>query len=425
MHPSRNLPTVLAVAVLGGVPAAPARGATPIVVETVAVGNPGNPGEQSRLANADPTFYGGVAYPYAIARYEVTAGQYTAFLNAVAATDTEGLYHIRMDYDADPGREGCSIKRLGAPGSYTYTVAPDWADRPVNYVSWADAARFANWLHNGQPTGGQDSTTTERGSYLLNGINENDDTALEGVLREPDATWAIPSEDEWYKAAYHKNDGVTANYWNYPTGADNGVSNLLVDPDPGNNATFSAGQVLTVGAPYYRSEAGAHENSASPYGTFDQGGNVMEFTEAVPVSDIRRIRGGSWFWGDILGVWEVDDVMHSSDQFNDLGFRVVRVGSDPVSAPRADARPGLRFAIAGPHPFRDEARFLVELPEAARVRIDVFDVAGRRLPGSVVEDLPAGAREVRWRTGTLAPGVYLARLSAVGRTETVRFVRIR
>jgi hypothetical protein len=130
---------------------------------------------------------------------------------------------------------------------------------------------------------------------------------------------------------------------------DSGVSNQLVDPDPGSNATYSAGQALTIGAPYYRTEVGAHENSESPYGTFDQGGNVMEFTEAVPVSDIRRIRGGSWFWGSsLLFVSEVDDVMHSSDQFNDLGFRLVSFvePSEPQAVPALSAR-GLLALLLG------------------------------------------------------------------------------
>ena len=310
------LMTLLVASVSGGVCVTHAQG--PGVIETVIVGNPGNTGETQSEG-----VFGAVDYVFAIGVYEVTAGQYTEFLNAVAATDPEGLYHTRMDYDADPSRGGCNIRRHGSPGSYTYTVAPDWANRPVNYVSWADAARFANWLHNGQPTGAQDLTTTEDGSYFLNGVGEFNDTLLEDVVREPDATWVIPSEDEWYKAAYHKNDGVTGNYWDYPTGADSGVSNQLIDPDPGNNATFSADQVLTIGAPHYRTEAGAHENSESPYGTFDKGGNVMEFTEAVPEPDIRRIRGGSWkVAGSNMTAREFDDVMHSSDQFDDLGFRM-------------------------------------------------------------------------------------------------------
>lgn len=130
------------------------------------------------------------------------------------------------------------------------------------------------------------------------------------------------------------------------------------------------------------------------------------------------------FWGDVLYKWYRPVDMHSSDQYSDLGFRVATaIGT--VSVPPDGARVGLRFALAGPHPIHDEVRFLVELPEAGRVRIDFFDVAGRRAPGSLDEALFAGANEVRWKTGGLAPGVYLARLSAIGRSEVVRFVRIR
>jgi formylglycine-generating enzyme required for sulfatase activity len=424
MKTSHTLLTLLAAGVLAGARLTLAHAGAPVAIETVPVGNLGNAGEQSRIQNSDPTFYGSVAYAYRIGTHEVTAGQYTAFLNAVAASDLYNLYHLRMDYDADPTRNGCNIRREGVSGSYTYSVAPDWANRPVNYVSWGDAARFVNWLHNGQPTGAQDTTTTERGSYALNG--KTSDSQLENVFREHDATWVIPTDSEWYKAAYHKNDGATANYWNLPTSAENGASHLLIDPDPGNHATFSVSQVRTIGAPYYRTEAGAHENSASPYGTFDQGGNVMEFTETVPENDIRRIRGGSWFWGGTtMAAYEIDDVMHSSDQFNDLGFRVASLVPEPVSVPPPGAGTNLRFRIRGPHPIRDEARFLVELPESGRVRIDVFDITGRRTPGRIDETLPAGANEVAWSAAGQPPGVYLARLSAVGRTAVLRFVRVR
>ena len=284
-----------------------------LAIETVTVGNPGNAGDVQMQG-----VFGAVDHVYAIGKYEVTAREYAAFLNAVAATDTYALYHVNMWAHA----QGCKIERTGSPGSYAYHVAPDWADRPVNFVSWGDAARFANWLHNGQPTGAQDLTTTEDGSYFLDGMTG--DFQLEHVVRERAATWVIPTENEWYKAAYHENDGVTGNYWNYPTRADNGVSNDLIDPDPGNNATFSVPtRDYTIGAPYYRTEVGAHENSASHYGTFDQGGNVQEFNETVPEPDIRGIRGGSWFWGrPLMAGWERPIDMHSSDQFSDLGFRV-------------------------------------------------------------------------------------------------------
>ena len=191
---------------------------------------------------------------------------------------------------------GCKIQQSGTSGHYTYSVASDQANRPVNYVSWADAARFANWMHNRQPTGGQNDNTTEDGSYHLNGATNNSD--LLAVVRKPGATWVIPSEDEWYKAAYHKNDGVTGlTYWDYPTGANSVPGNDLVNPDPGNNATFY-NDGYTIGDPYYRTEVGAHEYSVSPYGTFDQGGNVFEWNEAILLGSYRGLRGGSFTSGE-------------------------------------------------------------------------------------------------------------------------------
>jgi sulfatase modifying factor 1 len=299
-----------------------------VVIDTVPVGNPGNP---------DDTYgdgYGGVAYMYRIGKYEVTAGQYCAFLNAVASTDTYGLYNTSMwssDY-------GCKIERSGSSGSYTYSVAGDWADRPVDYVSWGDAARFANWLHNGQPMGDQDLTTTEDGSYYLNGAMT--DVELLAITREPDATWVIPSEDEWYKAAYHHNDGVTGNYFDYATSSDsapgyvNDSGNLsgMGTPfteggtDPGNYATYDGdGGVAGIGSPYYRTEVGEWENSASLYGTFDQGGNVWEWNEAIISGSYRGVRGGAFLSSDVKlhASWRADDTPTLEN--GRLGFRIAMV----------------------------------------------------------------------------------------------------
>jgi formylglycine-generating enzyme required for sulfatase activity len=320
MKSHRILTAVLAAQVLGSLQITQAQG--PVVIETVTVGNPGNVGDDM----GQGLVFGAVGYVYSIARYEVTAAQYTAFLNAVAASDDYGLYNPKMDPDAFPTWNGCNIKRHGAPGSYTYSVAQDWANRPVNFVSWGDAARFSNWLHNGQPSGTTDLTTTEDGSYFLNGMASDEE--LEPVVRKPGATWVIPTENEWYKAAYHRNDGPTGNYWNFPTRAMNGVSNDLIDPDPGNNATFQASG-YTIGAPYFRTDVGAHENSVSAYGTFDQEGNVMEFNETVPEWQIRGIRGNSWFSG-FGGKWSRPLDMHSGDEFRDLGFRVASLAGGPV-----------------------------------------------------------------------------------------------
>lgn len=285
-----------------------------VEIETVPVGNPGNPD--------DTTGYGGVGYEYWMGTYEVTAGQYCEFLNAVAKKDTFNLWSPLM-WDS---KHGCKIERIGEEGSYAYSVAPDRADRPVNYVSWRDAVRFANWMHNGQPIGSQDLTTTEDGAYFLNGITSRQD--LMEVTREPDAVWFVPSEDEWYKAAYHKNDGVTGNYWRYPTGTNLSPSNDLIDPDPGNTANYWQGG-YTLGEPYYTTEVGEFENSESPYGTFDQAGNVWEWNEGTLYEGrFRGWRGGYWSYhlsaGSLVSAWS----RNGSDPWAekaDSGFRLATI----------------------------------------------------------------------------------------------------
>ncbi len=280
-----------------------------IGMETVFVGNPGNAGMWAGEQYGGPSsdaMIGDVDYSYRMGKYEVTAGQYTEFLNAVATTNLYGLYNPRMWLRA----EGCKIQRHGAEGDYTYSVASDWANRPVNYVSWCDCARFANWMHNGKGNG-----DTETGSYTLNGAMIWSD--IKKVTREPNATWVLPSEDEWQKSAYHKNDGVTGNFFNYPTSSDIAPSNQL--NGEGNNATFSV-PGYTVGDPYWRSEVGAHVNSDSPYGTFDQGGNVWEWNESVFFDTYRGFRGAS-FWSFECDMRASVQTCHNPTyEVNEIGF---------------------------------------------------------------------------------------------------------
>jgi formylglycine-generating enzyme len=307
-------------------------------IVTVPVGNAGNLADTEVMTTDGTTRYGAVDYEYNIGKYEVTAGQYCEFLNAVAKTDTYGLYNANMDSHY----RGCQITQNNASGNYTYdfsggtfeapgSTAADWENRPVGTVSWGDAARFANWLHNGQPTGAQDLTTTEDGAYYLNGATHGAD--LLAIDRESDATWAITSEDEWYKAAYYDpslNAGA-GGYYNYPTSTNSVPSNNLVEPtDPGTNVTVYAGAVYpdpsghTIGSPYWRTEVGAHENSDSPYGTFDQGGNLWEWNEASIGS--RRGFRGAQFNSDDSGL----HASHRQSYFSTyhgygIGFRVVEV----------------------------------------------------------------------------------------------------
>jgi ABC-2 type transport system ATP-binding protein len=154
--------------------------------------------------------FGAVAVGFRAGRYEVTNAQYAEFLNAVASAaaipngaDPKELYSDEMDSSADGG-----ITRTGDGllTNYVYAVKPGFAARPVNFVSFWDAARFANWLHNGQPAGAETPATTEDGAYTITTAGVNDNT----VTRNAGAQIFLPSEDEWYKAAYY--DAASQSY---------------------------------------------------------------------------------------------------------------------------------------------------------------------------------------------------------------------
>jgi len=302
-----------------------AEAASAVTIDLVTIGNAGNaPDTRYEAAGL-----GSVGYIYQIGKYEITAEQYTEFLNAVAKSDPNGLYAPEMGNPS--GSFGANIQQIGSSPNFSYSVAPDWANRPVYYISFWDAARFANWLHNGQPVGPQGPGTTEGGAY-----HDVGNQALFG--RNAGAKFFIPTEGEWYKAAYHdKTAGLAASYFDYPTNSSTDPQNTL--PDPGNHANFfdefGSGTGQTIGGPYYRTEVGAFTNSASPYGTYDQAGNVVEWNEATRFASTRGLSGGSYSsklnWLH-ASAWDVSD---PASEYYNFGFRVA--ASAEVPEPRSFA----------------------------------------------------------------------------------------
>jgi formylglycine-generating enzyme required for sulfatase activity len=250
-------------------------------IEWVDVGHAGNAAD-----TATGSLYGAVAYAYKIGKYEVTNAQYTEFLNAVDPTgaNANGIYNSSMGSDA---RGGITYTAGAANGS-KYTIRTSMGDKPVNYVSWYDAARFTNWLHNGQGSG-----STETGAYTLNG-----NTGI--ITKNVGASVWLPSEDEWYKAAYYDptpGAGGGDNYWTYATQSNTAptVASANATGDVSNpganvaNYNFGAdwnsqnGNLTTVGS--------AAANNY--FGTADMNGNVWEWTDAVEFESLRALRGGS------------------------------------------------------------------------------------------------------------------------------------
>lgn len=249
----------------------------PLNLEMVPVGNAGNA--------ADTNGFGAVGYDYTIGKYDVTAGQYTTFLNAVASSgDPNGLYSTTMS----TGYAACGITQTpDGLGGYSYSTANP--NVPVNHVSFWNAARFVNWLQNGQPVGPQGPTTTEGGTYTIT----PDGIAANTIVRNPGAltSWVIASENEWYKAAYFDPSiaGGTGGYWQYPTRSNTAPGNSMVDN--GNNANYYKNGYTNP--PLYITAVGTFVNSPSAFGTFDQGGNVTQWNDTV-IDNFRGIRGGSW-----------------------------------------------------------------------------------------------------------------------------------
>jgi formylglycine-generating enzyme required for sulfatase activity len=305
-----------------------------VAIDYVPVGNPGNA--------VDPTTgFGAVAQPYLIGRTEVTNAQYAAFLNAKAASDPLELYSSSMGSDARDG-----IIRSGNSGSFTYAVKPGRGNNPVIYVSFYDTLRFANWLNNGQG-----NADTETGAYTLSGGTPTPSNG-DSITRNAGARVFLPSENEWYKAAYHQpvaQGGDADSYWLYPTGTNDVMKSDQPPGDPsiatnvgnflqndGQSNGFDDGYAVTGtpsfdGFQNYLTDVGAYAGADSFYGTFDQGGNVFEWNEVLISESARGIRGGSWF--NDFNVLRADGRLAGdvpSVEGTDIGFRLASI-PEPAS----------------------------------------------------------------------------------------------
>jgi len=311
MNPLRPLATAALVALLLTSLVLP--NAHAVTIDWVTVADPGNLG--------DTNGFGDVAVSFQITKYEWTNSQYVDFLNAVDASGTNPNSVYNADMDGDP-RGGISFTSGAASGS-KYAVKTDMSDKPVNFVSWFDAARVANWLQNGQGSG-----STETGAYTLVGGQ----TSGTAPAVNSGATFYIPTQDQWYKAAYYKGGSTNAGYWDYATQSDTaptavtaGSTGIGSAGSTGNFANYGSGadwnsqngNVTTVGT----------NGGASAYGAFDMSGNIYEWNDLIGTAGLSRgLRGGGWdqqdatFLSSSLGGNAAADL-----ELNDIGFRLAAV----------------------------------------------------------------------------------------------------
>lgn len=371
------------------------------------------------VTSRDCQMVGGAGYPYKIGRLEITVAQYVAFLNTVNPTgrDPYRLYDEAESSSAWPkfGQIDFSAAR---PFGEHYSVAyPEWNDKPYGFATFLRAARFVNALHNGRLLSKEESTSgrfhnvsyrvrlsrrTETGMY---------DLTRPGATRTSTSGFVVPSQDEWIKAAYYDPHGTgTYSYWKYPTnpgvfgdGTATAPSSVLLNPANGdvtNAATQPLANYHASGLPapswcpsqvsvqacstvnplglapakyasLYQGSLSTVGQAAtlSPWGTLDQGGNAVEWTDTITPPPAgqdsariwRRAHGGVpnssayQMWLSAVGLVPEDDaaLVRSYPWY---GFRVGLIGdlvpstgqaSGELAETGADVRSLVTLSLAG------------------------------------------------------------------------------
>jgi formylglycine-generating enzyme required for sulfatase activity len=300
-----------------------------VTIDWVTVGDPGNAADTT----GDPNPAGAVAASFRIMKYEFTNQLYTDFLNSVDAGGTNP-YSVYNDNMGSNARGGISFDTNASAGS-KYAARTNMASKPVNYVSWFDAARVSNWLMNGATS----SSSTETGAYTLVGGQ----TSGTAPAVNPGAT-----ENQWYKAAYYKGSGTNAGYWQYATqvtgtaptavsattvgtGTSGGVSPVT----SGNFANYNSGadwnsqdgNVTTVGT----------NGGPSAYGAFDMSGNVWEWNDLTGAAGSSRgQRGGNWNSDAFYLSSSFRFESAPPGEFAGIGFRLASPLSGPSGVPEID-----------------------------------------------------------------------------------------
>ncbi len=227
-------------------------GGNTFTIDFVGIGNPGNA--------ADSSGYGSVAYGYQMGTYEVSRDMITK------ANSAGGL--------------GIPLADMSGYGGNVGT-------HPATGVSWFQAATFVNWLNT---SSGHAAAYNFDGSgnFTLWTPAEAWTQGGENLYRNKDAHYFLPSENEWYKAAYHNGTG----YFVYPTGGDSAPGAVAGGTGAG-TAVYDQG--LFQGPADITNAGGL-----SPYGTMGQGGNAWEWQESAFTgandlpSEARGARGGFW-----------------------------------------------------------------------------------------------------------------------------------
>jgi hypothetical protein len=250
-------------------------------IDFVNIGNTGNA--------ADTTGYGAVPYEYRAGIHEISQ-------NAIDKATASGMANVTT-------------------GAWT-------GSQPAARITWYEAAAFVNFLNTNSGKTAAYDLTFSSGSWSMALWSSEQAWTAGGtnLYRNKNAFYFLPSENEWYKAAYYNPAG--SNYFLYPT-ASSSVPTAVASGTDAGSAVYN----LPALVPAMVDIAGG----LSPYGTMGQGGNVFEWNESAvdgsnssPSGD-RTFRGGGW--GSHEGALRSSGQLNfvPSNEFNFIGFRVASV----------------------------------------------------------------------------------------------------
>ena len=302
--------------------------------------NSGSTGIYKSCSDAPPSpksclTVGAVGYKYGIGEFDTTVSQYVTFLNTVdpRGRNTLQLYFDDMSPTNWPKYGSISYSSSAALGKHYSVAYPEWANKPFNFANFTVAARFANSLTNGKVLS-KTSSSSNGFNYVTYTVRLSPKTATgmynianPHTTRTKSTGFVIPSNNEWVKAAYYDPEGGgTDSYWAYPTGPFNQPNVAVLNPTTGDvenasdqplatyNPNDPNSSVDTPGAPpgagpdWCPSQAGSNcdtlpadfptgldleknyqtnvstvgqDKTPSPWGTYDQGGNVVEILDTL------------------------------------------------------------------------------------------------------------------------------------------------
>jgi hypothetical protein len=171
---------------------------------------------------------------------------------------------------------------------------------PAVFINWHEAARYCNWLTSG---------STTNGAYTVSG---NFVTAIDRAtaLGTYGTIYVLPTEDEWYKAAYYTGSGYSLF-----------ANGLNTAPVKGVGAMYSTNTVWGVAA-----------GLAEQNGTLNMMGNVWEWSESAldgthnnVGSESIAFRGGAWNLSSTLMSAAVRSGDIPGNTYNSVGLRIVAI----------------------------------------------------------------------------------------------------